>query len=448
MDAPAYKQLIDELFHLICEYGINLVGRPEADGPTFYEFQVAVHDGWKKAQLKIHDSFAVVEQEILSNESTYKVARLARDKPKQQAAIENRKVLAYQRNGLLFAQNAIIWTIFGFKTWIVRRFFLDLDIKNASPDSLERAFRYIAEVNKQDNRLVVACDLTTFMHVGDVVQVEIAPDGSQKVTIIELKEGEKNNELMSFLVGLEEIPCPRAAAFRISELPKKDQGQIFRLLKQHWRMENVAKAVNEGRAKDISSGHELRIPDKEYIIDSYESQIVTLYSKIEAGASWAIDVVENCVFVGLYKPPQMSFAFGAWLEILDFSGLRVDFATQGNSPLARPILTLQWPKELIVGLLKREIVLFVALDVQKWIESVNKRWPGFLKSETRRKSKQFSYKKGELLEHDHRLILGGLGDKQGYVGSGILAKILFEFYSPSGVFVPWQDDLDNSSGSS
>jgi hypothetical protein len=445
MDIRAYIELTEQLYHLICEYGIKHVGRPGADGPSFYEFQVAVHEGWKKAQLQILGALQAIDREIVLNEDEYRSARQSKDNRSKQATIETRAVLAYQRNGVIFAQNAIVWTMFGLKTWMVRRFYLDEGINNASSDSLARVFRHVNDINKQDNKLAIACDLTTFMHVGDVIQVELAPDGARRVTIVELKEGGKNEELLNFLLALEEIPCPRAAAFKIDELPKKDKDHVFRLMKQHWRMDNVAKAVNEGRAKDIGSGNDLRIPDKEYLIDNYDSRIAALYEKLDAGTPWAIDVVEDCVFLGIYRPPQMSVAFDPWLKLVKFSGLKVDFATQSNSPLARPLLTLPWPRELVLGLLKREIILLVALDIPKWMESVNKRWPGFLRYETRGKSKTVPHKNGDLLEHDHRLILGGPGDRKAYVGTGIVGKILFEFYSPTGVFLPWQDDLDHES---
>jgi hypothetical protein len=350
-------------------------------------------------------------------------------------------MLEYFRRVMLYGINAIIWTIFRQQHWIVRRFYLDHNLDNISQEALQHSLDYANEINKDRNKLVVCCDLTTFMHVGDVVLVETYSD-QRSIRIAELKEGKTNEKCLDVLQQFQKTQCPANLYHNTQDFSKKEKTQLSRIMRQEWRMANVSLALSGKDAHDISTEQKLHIPDEEYIIDSWDDVVIKMFEKIEGGKTWAIDVISDCLFVGLYSDKIMGkYAFDIWLEGIGFYGIKLNYLSALKSPLAKPPFCLLWPGDLILRIVKSDIWLMMALDVPKWIEGVNKKYPDFLKLESKKKSKKVNAKKGVLIEFQHRLILSGQPAKQAYLGTGILGKVFYDFNSPIDIMRPMVENL-------
>jgi len=73
----------------------------------------------------------------------------------------------------------------------------------------------------------------------------------------------------------------------------------------------------------------------------------------------------------------------------------------------------------------------MCLHVPFWIEMLNKTYQGtMVRLETLEKSRKSDLKPGQLFKYKNQLIKFETGTYSGHIGSGILLKILFDFYRP------------------
>jgi len=427
-----FNEILKELFYLTCEYGIERCKPSKKDTLQQIKFYQLVHEGWKKSQnlavkeiLDIQDEIAIIKRKIKNYNK--------QNNRKRSKELKNViKLLEGRKRKIQFAVNAIVWTIFRLQHHIVRRFFLKDDINNIEKYSLFKTFEFIDQVNEDPNKCAISCDLTTFMHVGDVLIIDLLKKNESPISLVELKEGKVNNKCQDVLSQYYKTECPRNLYFNTRNFDKSEIDQLKRMARQQWRSAQALSAINTGEGVNISTEQKLTIPDEEFIIESYDEILLEMFNELSDEKTWSIRDIDNCLFLGLYSDLRLSEGgFRGWMEGIGVDSPVWDYQNVFSIPLARPPFTLLFPPKFIKGLVTGEIVLKMCLHVPFWVEKLNTNYhEAEIGLEIIKKSRKADMKHGDLFMYNGKLIKFTTGGHTGYIGSGILSKILFDFYRP------------------
>lgn len=378
-----FNKVLKELCYLTCEYGIDRIKPSKNDTLQQIKFYQLVHEGWEKAQNLATNEILSIQNEIAEIKNKIKSYNKNNNRRFSKELKSIIPILEARKRKVQFTINAIVWIVFNLKHHIVRRFYLIDGINNIENSSLFKTFEFIDKINQDPNKCAICCDLTTFMHIGDVLIIDLLKKDKKSISIVELKDGVVNAKCQDILSQFYQTECPRNLFFNTFDLDKKEIKQLQRMARQQWRSSAVLSSINTGEGLDISTEKPLKIPDEEFVIESYDDIILDL---------------------------NYQYVF--------------------RIPVARPPFTLLFPTNLIKGLVTGELVLNMCLHIPFWIENLNSKFnQAEIKLENHRKSRKTNLKE-QLLEYNGQLVKFTTGKQNGYIGSGILSKILFDFYKP------------------
>lgn len=427
-----FNKVLKELFYLTCEYGIERCKPSKDDTLQQIKFYQLVHEGWKASQNLAVKEILDIQKEIAAIKRKIKNYNRRKDRKRSKELRDVITLLEGRKRKIQFAVNAIVWTIFRLQHHIVRRFFLKDGINNIEKYSLFKTFEFVDQVNKDPNKCAICCDLTTFMHVGDVLIIDLLKKNESPISLVELKEGVINNKCQDVLSQFYQTECPKNLYFNTRNFEKSEIDQLKRMARQQWRSAAALSAINTGEGFDISTEQKLTIPDEEFIIESYDEIILEMFNELSDEKAWSIRDIDNCLFLGLYRDPRLSEGgFQGWMEGIGVDSPVWNYQNVFSIPLARPPFTLLFPPNLIKGLVTGEIILKMCLHVPFWIEKLNANYhEAKIGLETIKRSRKADLKPGDLFKYNGQLIKFTTGGYDGYIGSGILSKILFDFYRP------------------
>lgn len=200
------------------------------------EFLKACHRGFEKAQRTVVEMLRSNSGDTLIDEDE-----------RERRELVLRKVI----DGILF-------TMVGAQTWITRRVVLHDAPPKLEFKVIDRTMKTVDELNAKDRlTFAVAADLSTFVHVCDVVQVQ--PLEHKNLNFIELKEGRINKLLDEQLEGYAPVPeslekVKSDPAIRPEHLP-----QAKRMLRQRIRLEQTIELITTDKGIDISTNRPLRM---------------------------------------------------------------------------------------------------------------------------------------------------------------------------------------------
>jgi len=297
---------------------------------------------------------------------------------------------------------------------------------------LRQVLEFTDEENKKPSSLAICCDLSTFVHIGDVLLLDLS---EEKLALIELKEGERNHELHEVLTQFYQTGCERNLFYNTRGFGEKDFKQLDRMAKQQWRMSQFQKVAKDGKGIDISSNKKVSVPDERTLVDSYEAEIIRMYEDIKKGKNWAIATIDECLHLGLYKDQRLALGFEVWMSGLDIDSKKIDYLNVFSIPLACPPFAQMLPDDLILKLSTEKYKFLLCLDIPTWIKKTNEAniFPGELVFEAPKKSRKIKMESRELVDYKGKLIKYVEDDIDGYIGYGILMKIFFRHYEPISV---------------
>lgn len=205
------------------------------------KFIRACHRGYDNAQKDVVELILINESsELLVEEKNYRERLL-------------RKVM----DGLAFVMT-------GSSMHIIKRLCLHYEVPKLQ---LSNLVRYLDEANKlnAENRdsFALICDLTTFIHVGDLLKVERT--ATQKFRIIELKEGKVNERILEVLNDYE--PSEQSLDILKSDprlLEKSQRIQASRIMKQSMRQSQAEIAIRTDKGTDLQTGSPVKHSKYEY----------------------------------------------------------------------------------------------------------------------------------------------------------------------------------------
>jgi len=190
-----------------------------------------------------------------------------------------------------------VWQLIQGQLWISRRLFLDVKGgKKLKEVNLESAVKVAEKYNENPQNFVLISDITNNVQVGDIIGVV---DGS--FVIAEIKEGEKNLEILEIIeeLGKSEEP-PIDLMKKLSEQPKMVK-QLDRTIKQHQTLHKVHEIINTDKGIDPTSGKDIKIITPKESTPTFDGRLMALEKQLKERNFWAYDVIEDCLHIGIYK---------------------------------------------------------------------------------------------------------------------------------------------------
>jgi hypothetical protein len=203
------------------------------------DFRRACHRGYDRAQQEII--------ELLVSESG------------DIRAQANREIL------LRKVADALAFTISGSSMHILKRLCLHDQAPFIQIDQLQRYAIQARELNSQSrDTFALICDLTTCVHVGDLMRVDMR-EGKAFFEILELKQGGMNAEIGRIL---EQYPLNSESLQGLQSDPRlktnHQKKQATRMFNQNLRHSRARESINNDVGIDIKTGLEVRHSKKTY----------------------------------------------------------------------------------------------------------------------------------------------------------------------------------------
>lgn len=325
-----------------------------------------------------------------------------------------------------------MWQLIQGQLWISRRLFLDVKGgKKLKEVNLESAVKVAEKYNENPQNFVLISDITNNVQVGDIIGVV---DGS--FVIAEIKEGEKNLEILEIIeeLGKSEEP-PIDLMKKLSEQPKMVK-QLDRTIKQHQTLHKVHEIINTDKGIDPTSGKDIKIITPKESTPTFDGRLMALEEQLKERNFWAYDVIEDCLHIGIYKGEKrfvghlLLKAIGEQDENSNY--VIVDVMSIIES-LNKPLFFLPFSPDFIFDLIFNRTKMYFMLVLDKYMElysefDLKAEWAS--RKET---AKANEIAKGyDIFKLKNRGIKIKTGAEEDiWLSNGILTRIFFEHVYPS-----------------
>lgn len=402
----------------------------EGDMTAGYEACVS---RWKIAHKHIALSVVVRLDEIKELEVKKKEHHRNRQKTQKDECIASIELKKLEIRVLRRTADALIWGMLGNEASSVRRLPIKADLDNLSKENIIDSLIAADVLNKDPHRLAVVSDMSTFVHVGDLVMISLQ-DGFQ---LVEVKSGTKNNELYQAAEFGFTSGCPHFEENFLKDKTINDIQQFNRIKNQMIRAGNALEAIHTGEGYDNLMQSPVIIEDRDYQSVFFSDNIIKLAEEIKGGKKWAIRVIDECLYVGVYPETQMGFVgFNAWVSHSGLNGRITNINDSFFDTLSRPFLSLNLPTDMLVDIMAGKLLIVMCFDHKKFFERANTRYPGlFTLEEYPENTEKHAHSQNTLhigLKGIASLVEGNVS----FVGNGFETRILFDLQRPDNL-IDW-----------
>ena len=306
LDSDKFEPLFKDIYRLIFHAGIDAMKKERlltTDESMFArlkdrsfrrKFIRACHYGFDLAQRKICFNVLTITEQISQQKKDMKDARRARDRELAEKIEEQINGLLKKQLILRRAADAILYHLIAQKNWVLRRVILENRVREIDPRVLARTLETATEMNRNDRETFnLITDLTTAVHVGDLVQISFREE-ERRWKLIELKEGKFNDLLQEVIKDKppEEIEADKS---RIAEqLGEKAVTQLNRMLRQQQREKEIEEFRTTDTGIDIQHNVRINLHPEEVQVQDYGNVIrETCKETTKNGVAQA--VVDGCL---------------------------------------------------------------------------------------------------------------------------------------------------------
>lgn len=329
------------------------------------------------------------------------------------------------------AMDTVAWQMMERQLCYARRLYRDQrqpSLSNSNLKSVVTAARHIR--NDKPGSMPLIADLTTFLQIGDILLAD--PHGGP--AIIEVKEGQKNREIGELARFYRQSGCERFKQILSETESKHTVKQFERILRQMDRMDFVANVLGGKKAKDPDSGQEILIPEPYVPIEDWDGELNELFEEA-AEKGWAINVIDDCLFVGAYAKhmrPASPIAFLGWLN--EFSGGEfipaVRLIDSVGQPLALPLFAIPTSPERMMDLLFGRLHVCTGISIPGLVEACQKNGFVVRPPKNKRERKWVYEMRGEAIKYKGQAIVLEKNGKSVMPAAGIFVRSLFHFQRP------------------
>lgn len=446
-----FKKFVQEQMKYLRSYGIEKFGKmPTVDRLEEYlKFVEYVHEGFGFCQNDIVKKLLTLESELDLNTQLIVSARQKRDKTELQKLQASDTGIRWRISICRKIADTLAWTILRQKIHIVRRFFMFQKPISLKSSNIHSMLEYVNDFNKKNPlKFVLISDLTSFIQIGDFVIID-RTNGHFSMILAEFKEGEVNLRIRDFLDFFYESKCPIALNYFIQEHGKKKFEQLERMVRQDIRESQITQIINTGKGIDPGTNLPMNIPDQYYNLKSFLPDVIALLNEADE-KSWAIKIIENCLYIGAYKSNSSIYRmFDFWLKYIGVKFPRYDYRTVLEFPLSRPPFILPIPEVMVEKLIFADLLLLFCLDFNRWMALGQKLYGMSCRWLSKKKSHKYivENKKTRPIIYDKRVMEIEYQGFKMQVSDGILFRTLYDFTLPSStlkIFTFYADNLKNA----
>ncbi|WP_368656906.1 hypothetical protein [Pantoea agglomerans] len=399
----------------------------EGDMTAGYEACVS---RWKAAHRHIALSIIVKLDDIKKLEADKKEHHRNRQKLLKDKCIASVELLKLEIRVLRRTADALIWGMLNNEHSSVRRLPISGDTDNLSRDSIIDSLIVADELNKDPHRLAVVSDMSTFVHVGDLVTFSLQ-HGFQ---LVEVKSGKKNLELYEAAEFAFTHGCPKFEKQFLDNMSPNDIQQFKRIKNQMIRAGNALEAIHTGEGYDNLMKTPVSIEERDYRPEFFNMNIVKLAEEVKAGKKWAIDIIDECVYIGVYPESDLGFiGFNTWIDGTEFKGRVTNINDSFFDPLSRPFLNLNLPTDLLMDIMAGKLLIVMCFDHEKFFERANAKHPGLFTLEEY--PQKYAHTQNTL-HVGSKGIASLVEGNVSFVGNGFETRILFDLQRPDNL-IDW-----------
>jgi hypothetical protein len=323
----------------------------------------------------------------------------------------------------------ILWTIFAGEHSTLRRLIVVGGEHNFSAENIAVGMRAAAHFNKDPQVMALCTDILSLAHVGDLILAN-RRDGS--IEFVELKAGDKNAEISAVAEFAVRTDCKRFDAAATAGYDETDRKHYERVKKQTKRNQIIVSTIQNEGGTDPNTGNRVVIQATPDYPAYWTDRIQRCYEDLTEEKKWAIDVVDECVYLGVYSDQATAFVgFNVWMERegceSQIFNLMDSFHDLGVRPLGATLLMPDLRQKILRG----EILVIMCLDIRKFIELGNSMRPDYMRLATKAETgKMRTHRLGNFTLNG-RYIRATIGGEEMFMGAGTRDRILFDQQLPS-----------------
>jgi hypothetical protein len=328
--------------------------------------------------------------------------------------------------------DAIAWQLLGNQLAYARRFFKAI----AQPDLYNSNFKSVVLAAKESlkskpNSVSLISDLTSFIQIGDLLEC----DPKKGLTIIEVKEGAMNAKI-----------CDQALHYFGQQEGEQAIKQLQRMSRQMNRMLYVTSVLSTGNGVDPDTNEQVKIPKPFFPMETWDDQLTHTLKKAH-DKGWAIDVIDNCLFLGVYASDHMRIGghiiFNHWFD--NAGGTpecpRSRLIDCMLIPLALPIFSRDIPDDYKFDVLFGRKNVCMGICVEALLEECKR--TGYSVRFATNKEQGLLNKTGKKpYKHKGKSVFIGDGVKEVFLMDGIFLRIMFHGQTPMSVIKTMIENIE------
>lgn len=374
VDMHNFEKEVTDITDLVCEYGLKTTfGSGYVSEDKIREelknnkeiFISNCHTGFKMAQEKILTLLLEIQDKVIDNKANLKKYREEKKLTELGYIKTEISRLHFKESVLRHIMDSIVWQIIRGQLYISRRLYKEVEgdkiLKHSNIGSVVGVAK---SINQKPGDVAIITDLTSYIQTGDLLCII-----GNKVVIGEVKEGNRNLEILEVLEEVVKGDAPTSEILEKYPLNDKSLKQLNRQLKQHESMQNLANLINNDEGVDLQTGKPIKIITPHEDTPRYIQELAKLREQLKKNNLFAYLVIDNCLHIGMYKGP---FRFMG-RNILQNLGkhytenyIEIDLLGVIEA-LNKPIFFLPFEKEFIFDILFGRVKILFLLDLDSYL---------------------------------------------------------------------------------
>jgi len=254
----------------------SLLHNSRKDNKQVKAFRAACHRGFEKAQRQALDL-------IVRTRADSQLAK--EEKIKRELLV--RKVI-----------DAVAYTLLMKETHVMRRLSMHDYAPGIDISVVKMALAESERLNAESRQtFALVCDLTTFVHVGDLLRIDCRK-GKPKIEIIELKSGRINSMLMDQLRDLDPMCTFTTPLNKENGLPPSQRRQAKRIHRQLRRMAQVQEVLATDKGIDIGFDAPIHLAENHAVVKEYDEVMQKMCDQAVA-EQLAGGTIQGCIHIGI-----------------------------------------------------------------------------------------------------------------------------------------------------
>ena len=273
--------------------------------------------------------------------------------------------------------NAMIWTMFRSRRWIVRGLWAESPPVPVTSISRETTL-FVDDVNNSPDSVALMADITSLVKVGDVIVAHLGPEHPEPY-IIELKEGAINDRIISMVeeYGTDpgEVP-PQVLDVISSEIGPHGRKHFERVARQTKRARNFESLANDDIGEDPETGSPKRHIGPELEVYTYDSKLMEMMLAASKTGS-VVGCIDDCLWVGVYySTPEQGELQKNFLQEIAGGGASVPFPVWNllgvsTDPRLQPMFLRDLAPEYILDIMLGNVQILAYMDWEAFFQLAN-----------------------------------------------------------------------------